>query len=213
MKLKLNNKIFKVDKNGKKRRVFWIWGLKIMFMGSNSTVILHEPCVRFRNSRLIVGDDNTITFKSSRTKLRKMEMHVWSKGGTLEIGHNLLPNINCRINAYREPDLHIKIGDNCMMGPNVEISASDAHCIYQTTDGKVINKGGNVTIGNHCWFTSNVSVFKGVTIADNCIFGAGTNVIHDCTTPNSLYVGTPAKLIKENVNWDYDFPKGEYRVQ
>ena len=86
-----------------------------------------------------------------------------------------------------------------MMGPNVIISASDAHCIYQTTDGRVLNRGKDVIIGNHCWFTSNIFVFKGVTIADNCIFGAGANVTKDCLTKNALYVGTPAKMIKENV--------------
>lgn len=212
MKLRTNNRIYKIDKNGKKRRVFWIRGLNIIWQGSNSTVILHEPCVKFRNSMLVMGENATATFKRSRTKLKKMELHVWSEGGSLEIGENLLPNFNCRINVYREPNLHVKIGDNCMMGPNVEISASDAHCIYQTDDGKVLNKGKNITIGNHCWFTSNVSVFKGVTIADNCIFGAGANITKDCLTPNGLYVGTPAKLIKENVNWDYDFPEGEYHV-
>ena len=212
MGLRLNNKIYKIDKNGKKRRVFWIRGLNIVWMGSNSTVILHEPCVRFRGSKLVMGENCTVTFKSSRTKLKKMELNVWSENGSLEIGHNLLPNFNCRINVYREPDLHVKIGDNCMMGPNVEISASDAHCIYQTTDGTVLNRGKDVIIGNHCWFTSNVSVFKGVTIADNCIFGAGAIVTKECLTPNALYVGSPAKMIKENVNWDYDFPKGETHV-
>ncbi len=208
-----NNKIYKIDKNGKKHRVFFVWGLHIIWTGSNSTVYLHEPCVRFCNSKLIMGNNCTATFKSSRTKLKKMELHVWSENGSLEVGHNLLPNFNCRINVYREPNLHVKIGDDCMMGPNVEISASDAHCIYQTTDGKVLNRGGNITIGNHCWLTSNVSVFKGVTIADNCIFGAGANVTRDCTIPNALYVGSPAKMIKENVNWSYHFPEGDTYVQ
>ena len=213
MKFKRNNRIYKIDKNGKKRRVFWIRGLKVIFTDSNAEVILYEPCVRFRDSMLVLGENSKAVFKSSRTKLKKMQIHVWSENGSLEMGSNLLPNFNCRINIYREPNLHVKIGDNCMMGPNVEISASDAHCIYQTTDGKVINRGKDVIIGNHCWFTSNVSVFKGVTIADNCIFGAGANVLHDCLTPNSIYAGSPAKLIKENVNWDYHFPEGEFYVQ
>lgn len=207
-----NNKIYKIDKNGKKRRVFWIRGLKILFTGSNSEIIFHEPCVRFRSSRLVVGDDNKIIFKSSDTKIRKADFHIWSKGGVLEVGHSLLASPNCRINVYREPGLSIKIGDYCMFGPNVEISASDAHCIYNTTDGKIINKGKDVVIGNHCWLTSNVSVFKGVTIADNCIFGAGAIVTRDCLTENALYVGSPAVPVKENVNWDYNFPEGEFHV-
>ena len=201
-----NNRIYKIDKNGKKRRVFWIFGLKINFKGKNNTIIIHEPCVRFRNAIINCYDNSTIIFKSSRTKLKKMEINV-TNGNKLEIGHNLLPNFNCKINAYREPGLSIKIGDNCMMGPNVEVSASDAHCIYDITTNLPINRGKDVVIGNHVWLTTNVSVYKGVTIADNCIIGAGSNVTKDCLIPNGLYVGSPAKLIKENVNWDYNFPK------
>ena len=136
-----NNRIYKIDKNGKKRRVFWIRGLNVIWYGSNATIILYEPCVRFRGSTISMGENSTAIFKRSRTKLKKMDLYVNSENGSLEIGENLLPNFHCRINVYREPNLHVKIGDNCMMGPNVEISASDAHCIYQTTDGKVINKG------------------------------------------------------------------------
>jgi len=141
-----------------------------------------------------------------------MELNVYSENGVLEIGHNLLPNFNCIINVYREPNLKIKIGDDCMMGPNVEISASDAHCIYQIEDGKILNRGSNITIGNHCWLTTNTTVLKGVTITDNCIIGTSSTVTKDCLVSNAIYAGTPAKLIKENINWDYEFPKGERHV-
>ena len=203
-----NNRIYKIDKNGKKRRVFWIYGLKINFKGKNNIIIIHEPCVRFRNSTINCYDGSTITFKASKTKIKRMEINV-TNGNFLEIGHNLLPNFNCKINAYREPGLNIKIGDNCMMGPNVEISASDAHCIYDTETQKPINYGKNITIGDHVWMTTNVTVLKGVTIANNCIIGINSIVTKDCTQEKGLYIGSPAKLIKENVNWDYDFPKGE----
>lgn len=203
-----NNRIYKIDKNGKKRRVFWIYGLKINFKGKNNTIIFHEPCVRFRNSEIDCSDGSTIIFKSSKTKLREMLIGV-ACGNKLEIGHNLLPNTNCVIRVYRESGLSVKIGDNCMMGPNVEVAASDAHCIYDTITGKPINRGKDIVIGDHVWMTTNVKVLKGTTIADNCIIGINSVVTKDCLQENGLYIGSPAKLIKENVNWDYEFPKGD----
>ena len=205
-----NNRIYKIDKNGKKRRVFWVYGLKVNFKGKNNTIIIHEPCVRFRKTTIDCQNGSTVIFKSSHTKLKQMTIAV-SDGNYLEIGHNLLPNTNCKIRVYRESGLKVKIGDNCMMGPNVEIAASDAHCIYDMETKKVLNKGKDITIGNHVWMTTNVAVLKGVTIADNCIIATNSVVTKDCLKENCIYAGTPAKLIKENINWYYHFPKdGEY---
>lgn len=201
------NRIYKIDKNGKKRRVFWIRGLRVRFHGKNAQIIIHEPNVRFRKSFIELDDDAKVIFKSSRTKLREMYISAMSKGGTIEIGHNLLPNTNCRILNYREPNLKIKIGDNCMMGPNVIVQSSDAHPIIDIETGKAINKGADVIIGDHVWMTTDVMVMKGVTIAPDCIIGARSIVSKDCLEPNSIYAGTPAKLIKSGYNWQHEFPQ------
>ena len=198
-----NNRIYKIDKNGKKRCVFWVRGLNVIFHGKNAQIILYEPCVRFRNSKIELGDNAKVIFKSSKTKLRKMYISAMSKNGTIEIGHDLLPNINCQILNYREDNLNIKIGDYCMMGPNVIVQSSDAHPIIDIKENKVINKGRDVVIGNHCWLTTNVCVMKGVKIAPDCIIGARSIVSKDCIEPNSIYSGAPAKLIKSGFNWDY----------
>ena len=201
------NRIYKIDKNGKKRRVFWIRGLKIKFHGKNAQLILHEPVVRFRNSFIELDDNAKAIFKSSKTKLRQMYISAMSKGGTIEVGHDLLPNTNCKILNYREPNLNIKIGDYCMMGPNVVIQSSDAHPIYDINSKKAINLGSDVEIGSHVWMTTNVSVMKGVKIAPDCIIAAGSIVSKSCLESNAIYGGAPAKLIKKGFNWDYEFEK------
>jgi acetyltransferase-like isoleucine patch superfamily enzyme len=70
--------------------------------------------------------------------------------------------------------------------------------------------------------TSVATVQNGiVTIAENAPIGAMATITasangksDECKITVSgeeygLYVGSQAKLIKENVNWDYDFPKGD----
>lgn len=200
------NRIYKVDKNGKKRRVFWIYGLKVKFRGKNSTVILHEPCVRFRNCVAVLGDNCRIEFQSSRTKLKRMELTAHPLNCSIDIGHELLPGFDTCIRANREPDLHIKLGDNCLFGPGSKIVASDGHCIYDINSGEVLNRSKDIEIGNHVWMTTGITIFKGVKIADNTVIASNSIVTKSCLTPNAIYGGTPAKLLKENINWDYDYP-------
>ncbi|MBE6388818.1 MAG: acyltransferase [Lentisphaerae bacterium] len=200
------NRIYKIDRNGKKRRVFWVFGLKIRFKGKNSTVILHEPCVRFRHCVARLGDDCRIEFQSSNTKLKYMELDASPLNNSIDIGHNLLPGPNTSIRANREPGLHIKLGDNCLFGPGSKIAASDGHAIYDINTGEVLNRSKDIVVGNHVWMTTGITIFKGVEIADNTVIASNSVVTKSCLIPNAIYGGTPARLLKENINWNYDYP-------
>ncbi|MBO5668091.1 MAG: acyltransferase [Lentisphaeria bacterium] len=200
------NRIYKISRDGKKRRVFWVFGLKIRFKGKNSTVILHEPCVRFRHCAARLGDNCRIEFQSSGTKLKYMELDASPLNNSIDIGHDLLPGDHTCIRANREPDLHIRLGDNCLFGPGSKIVASDGHPIYDITTGEVLNRSKDIEIGDHVWMTTGITIFKGVKIADNTVIASNSIVTKSCSVPNAIYGGTPAKLLKENINWDYNFP-------
>jgi maltose O-acetyltransferase len=53
-----------------------------------------------------------------------------------------------------------------------------------------------VRIGNGCWLGARVLVLPGVTIGDGCVIAAGAVVTKDCA-PNGLYVGSPARRIRD----------------
>ena len=53
-----------------------------------------------------------------------------------------------------------------------------------------------ITIGDGCWLGASAMVLPGVEIANGCIIGAGSVVVQN-TKPNGLYVGVPAKRIKD----------------
>ncbi|GAA2557579.1 acetyltransferase-like isoleucine patch superfamily enzyme [Neomicrococcus aestuarii] len=53
-----------------------------------------------------------------------------------------------------------------------------------------------VRIGDGTWIGAGVIVLPGVTIGKGCVIGAGSVVTKDCA-PNGLYVGSPAKLVRE----------------
>lgn len=53
-----------------------------------------------------------------------------------------------------------------------------------------------VRIGDGTWIGAGVIVLPGVTIGEGCVIGAGSVVTKDCA-PNGLYVGSPAKLVRQ----------------
>ena len=54
----------------------------------------------------------------------------------------------------------------------------------------------SVNIGEGTWLAANVLICPGVTVANNCIVGAGSVVTKNLSTENALYAGNPARLIK-----------------
>jgi acetyltransferase-like isoleucine patch superfamily enzyme len=88
-----------------------------------------------------------------------------------------------------------------MFSSGIQIEASDSHTIFAMDNSQRINFGKNILIGNHVWLGRFVTVLKGVTINDNCIIGTKSLVTKN-TDKNGLYVGIPAKKVKDNINWN-----------
>lgn len=88
---------------------------------------------------------------------------------------------------------YVRIGPRCVIVPqNHNYSKKDV----------VIDKQGmtskGVVIGDDVWFGTGVTVLDGVTINDGCVFGGGAVVTKD-TESYGVYVGVPAKKIKERI--------------
>ncbi len=89
----------------------------------------------------------------------------------------------------------VKIGENCSIGCRVSFLTAN-HVISDSTKrgGKLDTK--EITVGNGVWIGANAVIAPGVSIGDGVVIGAGSVVSKDCN-PNGLYVGAPAKRIKE----------------
>ena len=92
-----------------------------------------------------------------------------------------------------------------MFGGNIVLRTTDSHPIYDLTTNELINKGGDIIIGNNVWIAKNGTILKNTKIADGCIIATESIVTKDCLTPNSIYAGSPAKLVKQNIKWDREF--------
>src|SRR5699024_7453330 len=124
-----NNKIYKITKEGKKKRVFFISGLRIKFTGKNAIVIIHEPCLKFRKCRFILGENATIEIQSSKYMANKLTINSGGKNSKCIIGKNFLASPNCTFFNYGENNLKIEIKDECMLGDNVILRTIDGHTV------------------------------------------------------------------------------------
>ena len=114
------------------------------------------------------------------------------KNAKLNLGSGYI-NRYAKIRCYSS----ITIGHDVAISENVSIWDSDAHAIK----GKEHLMTQPIVIGNHVWIGTNVTILKGVTIGNDAIIASGSVVTKDIPA-KCLAGGTPAKVIKENVEWN-----------
>ena len=124
-------------------------------------------------------------------------------GNNIYFGNNCEVNMNC---IFLD-DNEIRIGDNALIAPGVQIytafhplraedrfgplqpDGSFAFCKTQTAP---------VTIGNNVWIGGGVIILPGVTIGDNVVIGAGSVVTKDIPS-NTVAVGNPCRVVRPNL--------------
>lgn len=112
-------------------------------------------------------------------------------GYNTHVGENFFANFDCTFLDVCE----IRIGDNCMLAPGVQIyTATHPLDPVERNSGKEYAKP--VTIGDNVWVGGNAIINPGVTIGDNVVIASGAVVTKD--VPNNVVVGgNPARIIKE----------------
>ena len=193
------NCIFLVDKGGHKHKVEEVPGLRIIFQGSNSVVEIYEP-FHFNNCEFAVGSNSQICIQSTKYNIVGLTMTPMNSAKVV-IGKDF-SCIGCHIENHDESGLNISIGDDCVFSYGIKMRPSDGHSIYNPDTGELLNKPkSGINIGNHVWVGTDVFILKDVSIADNTVVGAGSIVTKAFTDKNVILAGTPAKIIKTNVNW------------
>lgn len=112
-------------------------------------------------------------------------------GSHIEVGRNFYANYNCTILDVAK----VKIGDNCLLAPNVSIYTA-GHPLYPSTRNSMYEYGKEITIGDNVWIGGSAVICPGVHIGSNVVIGAGSVVTKDI--PDwSIAAGNPAKVIRK----------------
>lgn len=111
-------------------------------------------------------------------------------GFNIHVGDNFYAGYNCVMLDYAE----IRIGDNCLIGPNVGIYTTGHN--LAPTDRYKFGFARPITIGNDVWIGGNVCIMPGVTVGDGAVIAAGSVVTSD-VAPMTVVGGVPASYLKD----------------
>lgn len=89
----------------------------------------------------------------------------------------------------------ITIGEDCQLGPNVQL-LTPTHPIDPQPRRDKLEAAEPITLGDNVWLGGGVTVCPGVTIGDNSVIGAGSVVTKDIPA-NVIAVGNPARVIRD----------------
>ena len=145
------------------------------------------------------GNNCSLHIVGGTTMLRNTLLDMYRDGSTIRIG-TFFSMEGGRIEAMDGKS--IQIGDNCMFSRGVEICNGDNHPIFLTDSiNERLNPSADIVICNHVWLGSHVRVLKGVQIAGDIVVGTNSLVTRTLDSPHSVYVGIPAKCIKQRTTW------------
>lgn len=132
-------------------------------------------------------------------------------GYNISIGHHVVIGRNCTINDVCE----VKIGDNCVVGPNVSLFTATLPIDpkkRQGGQGPQLGKG--ITIEQDCWIGGGATILPGRTIGKGSTVGAGSIVTKVCfpdsapgngvaadqslqdVPPFTVVAGNPARVLR-----------------
>ena len=114
--------------------------------------------------------------------------------GQIKFGNNFNANKNCMFWCSHG----MQIGDDVLFGYGVYLRDDDGHEILDNMESC---KDKSISLGNHIWCSSNVSILKGVRLEDGCVVGYNSCLFKSFSEPNLLIGGYPAKVLKKNIQW------------
>ncbi len=130
-------------------------------------------------------DGNALTKRKAKYLFRLYERrkNLWGQRAGVEIGLN--SEVGAGVNIWHGGVvINGKLGDNCILHGNNTIGNKRSGAKNDTPE---IGSGVDVGAG--------AVIIGGITIADNCVIGAGAVVTHSCETPGSVLAGVPARVI------------------
>lgn len=156
-----------------------------------SRIFLDDRVFLDQDVRISCGGKGQAKLEKDVSLDRGVDIKVHGQGRTT-IGQDTYIGPYTCLSGYGD----ITIGKDCLIASHASLYAHN----YSFEDAdKLIRLQGyshkGIQIEDNCWLGSGVRIMDGVTIGTGSIIGAGAVVTKDIP-PNSIAVGTPAKVIK-----------------
>lgn len=144
----------------------------------------------FRSSLLRLDQDAVLQVDGTFSFMYGADIIVFPNG-KLILGKDSFINSDCKIRCSKE----IVIGEGCAISHDFTVMDSDVHCLNGS------NHTSPVKIGNHVWIGTRVTILSGVVVGEGAVIAAGS-LVKDDVPAYTLAAGVPAKVVRENIEWE-----------
>ncbi|MFJ7261241.1 acyltransferase [Streptomyces globosus] len=168
------------------------------------------------------GSNNTLTV-SPEAYVRDLSVAFWGDNGQIEIGPTTTKwlglrfelrcghessiwigeNVDCAgpIFVSAAEGVSVTIGNETILGENLEVRGDDTHPIYDVRTGKRVNPSQSIVVGEHVWIAKHTVVMGGVSIGNGSVIGLGS-IVTSSIPNNCVAVGSPARVVRRDVAWE-----------
>ena len=175
-----------------------------------------ELLTQWHKAKDLTRDYNQTNSADTEKKERILSELLGGKGKNLWItapfyvdyGNNIYFGNNCEVNwncTFLDDNM-IRIGDNALIAPNVQIytAVHPTNAIERFGESRADGsfefcktQTAPVIIGNNVWIGGGAIIMPGVTIGNNVVIGAGS-VVTKNIPDNVIAYGNPCRVIREN---------------
>jgi acetyltransferase-like isoleucine patch superfamily enzyme len=171
-------------------------GLRIMITGNSNRVTI-DSAYLLEPGIVLGGDGNTVSL-GARSIVRGTGIVCEDGGNEISVGADCELHIPTELSALE--GTRLLLGERCLLSGGGHYRTGDSHSVTDL-EGRRINPSADIVIGDHVWVGRNVTVLKGVRIAESCVVGACAVVTRTFDRPHCAIAGNPAGIIREDVDW------------
>ena len=155
--------------------------------------IKHQPLLCNGQGKIMFGSENHFgVIRSPFYYSGYSYLEARDSNATIIFGDNV--NVNNNLSIVAESS-KISIGNNVVMGYNVQIYDTDFHKISSKNRMDDTATSQSVTIHDNVFIGNNTVILKGVTIGKNAVVGTNAIVTKD-VPENAVVAGNPATIVK-----------------
>lgn len=172
-------------------------GFRILIEGDNNNINIGKECLLTNTQIMMHGNNNSI-YIDDRVRFMGPCKIIMEGTSSLVIKYNA----GIRGVEFNLKGANIEVGELCMFSYGITLRNHDSHKIINPVDGSIMNSPKDIVLGKHVWVAQNATILKGCHIGENSVIGFGSIVTRSCDS-GTIMTGIPAKVVKENINWDY----------
>lgn len=175
-------------------------GLVVRINGNGNTITIGEGC-KFNDVLIsISGNENSVLI-GSVCSISNCKIMLGTPANKRKVKIGKKTYVGGALLAVTSHENILEIGEDCMFSNEIIVRTEDGHPIFDLETKDLCNKGGKVTIGNHCWIGERAYLLKGVVLSDNTIVGACSVVTKSFQEGNVVITGNPAQIVKKGIGW------------